>query len=65
MFSSIIKKFACLNQERIMHKPTTVYKKKQYYTVLKCVGEFWCERITGMDFFTGGSVVFDYQVEMP
>ncbi len=55
---SPVKKSSCLNQVRNMHRSNTDYKKK---TVLnKYVGKFWCERTTGIYFFTGGSIIMDY-----
>ncbi len=42
----------CLNQERNMDRPSTVYKWKQSKTVLnKYVGGFWSEKQQKMDFF--------------
>ncbi len=36
-----------MNQERNMHRSSTIYKLKQYKTALnKYVGGFWCERTT-------------------
>ncbi len=47
-----------------MHWSRTVYKRKQFRTVLnKYVVGFWCERLNrgqGMDFLTRGSVIMDY-----
>ncbi len=44
---SPVKKLSRLNQERNMHRSSTVYKWKQSKTVLNnFVGGFWCERMT-------------------
>ncbi len=46
-----MKKSSCLNQERNLHRPNTVYKRKQFKTALNTyVCGFWCERQQEMDF---------------
>ncbi len=50
---------SCLNQERNLHRSSTVYEPKQSKTALnKYVGGFWCERQQMI--FTGGSVIMHY-----
>ncbi len=51
-----------LNQERNLHRSSTVYKPKESKTALnKYVGGFWCKiQLEEMDFFTGGSIIMDY-----
>ncbi len=49
---SPVKKSSGLNQERNMHRLSTVYKPKQPKTVYK--------QIYGWNIFTGGSVIMDY-----
>ncbi len=45
-------KKSCINQEKIMHRLSTIYKHRQSKTVLnKYVGHFWCERKTGDKLF--------------
>ncbi len=47
-----MKNLSYLNQERNMHRSSTVYKRKQSKTVLnKYVGGFWCERMTADELF--------------
>ncbi len=56
-----MKKCSGLNQERNLHRSSSVYKTKQSKTALnKYVAGFWCERQQEMDFFTGGSIIIDY-----
>ncbi len=48
MLISPVKKSSHLNQERNIHRSSTVYKWKLSKPVLnKCVGGFWCTRTTG------------------
>ncbi len=53
---SPMKKWSGLNQERNLHRSSTVYKPKQSKTALN---KFWSERQWKMDFFTGGSVIMN------
>ncbi len=49
-----------LDQERNLHRSSSVYKLKQSKTDLnKYVGGFWCERQHDKDFFTGESIIMD------
>ncbi len=58
--SSVIR-WSGLNQERNLHRSSTVYKPKQSKTALnKYVAGFSCERQQEIDFFAGGSVIMDY-----
>ncbi len=52
---------AHLNQERNMHRSSTIYKRKQSKHFLnENVGGFWCERATVDGLFNGGSFIKDY-----
>ncbi len=53
---SPMKKWSGLNQERNLHRSSTVYKPKQSKTALN---KFWSERQWKMDFFTGGSIIMN------
>ncbi len=58
---SYIHSIARLNQERNMHKSSTIYKRKQSKHFLnENVGGFWCERATVDWHFNGGSFILDY-----
>ncbi len=55
---SSVEKSSRLNQERNMHRSSTVYKQKPSKTnmLVDCDVRRW----QGMDFFTGGSFIMDY-----
>ncbi len=58
---SYIHSIARLNQERNMHKSSTIYKRKQSKHFLnENVGRFWCERAKVDRLFNGGSFILDY-----
>ncbi len=58
-----MKNVSGLNQERNLHRSSSVYKTKQSKTALnKDVAGFWCERQQEMHFFTGGRVIMDYEL---
>ncbi len=55
---SSVKRSSCLNQERNMHRPSTLYKWKQLQTNMSV--DFDVKGQQRMDFFTGGSVIMNY-----
>ncbi len=56
-----VKKWSGLDQERHLHRSSTVYKLKQSKTALnKYVAGIWCERQQEMHFYTGGNIIMDY-----
>ncbi len=54
------KRSLVLNQERNLHRLSTVYKLKQPETVLQKYVDFDVKGQLEMDSFTGGSIIMDY-----
>ncbi len=57
---SPVKKSSCLNQERNMHRSSTVFKQKESRTVLDKLVDFDVRGQQEMDFVTRRNVIIDY-----